>query len=76
MQIRGNNPATVSVGDTYTGLYTGLGATITAPQADQDLGIHTFVDGIATDPVVIDTSVVGTHSIDYVVTGISVVHPQ
>jgi hypothetical protein len=65
MQIRGNNPATVSVGDTYVD----LGATITAPQADQNLGIHTFVDGVATDPAVIDTSVVGTHSIDYVVTG-------
>lgn len=44
-------------------------STITDPQADLNLGIHTFVDGTATDPVVIDTSVPATHSIDYVVAG-------
>jgi len=65
IDINGNNPATVSVGETYAD----LGAVITSPQVDQNLGIHTFVDGIATDPVVIDTSVPGTHSIGYVVAG-------
>ncbi len=67
IHINGNNPATVSVGD----IYADLGAVITSPQADQNLGIHTFVDGIATDAVIVDTSTPGNHSIDYVVTGIS-----
>jgi hypothetical protein len=48
--------------------YADLGALITGPQSDLNLGIHTFVDGIATDPVVIETTSSGTHSIDYVVT--------
>ena len=65
--ISGANPAHLNVGDSYAD----LGATITAPQSDLNLGIHTFVDGIASDPVVIDTAAAGTHSIDYVVTGIS-----
>jgi hypothetical protein len=37
-------------------------------EADLNLGIHTLVEGIATDPVVIDASSAATHSIDYVVT--------
>ena len=45
-----------------------LGATITGPQADLNMGVHTFVDSAATDPVAIDTTIPGTHSIDYVVT--------
>src|ERR1700674_4021008 len=61
--INGDNPATVQVGSTYAD----LGATITGPTADLNLGIHTFVDGIATDPVVIDTSIPNTHIIEYVV---------
>jgi hypothetical protein len=47
--INGVNPATVAVGSTYND----LGATITGPQADLNLGIHAFVDGTATDPVAI-----------------------
>jgi len=65
--INGGNPATIQVGATYAD----LGANITGPQADLNLGIHTFVDGTATDPVVIDTSIPGTHTIDYVVTASS-----
>jgi hypothetical protein len=38
-----------------------------ASTADLNLGINTFVDGAAIDPVVINTTVPGTHSIDYVV---------
>ena len=62
--INGGNPATIQVGSTYAD----LGATITGPTADLNLGIHTFLDGIATDPVIIDASAAGRHSIDYVVT--------
>ena len=63
IQINGANPAQIKVGDKYAD----LGAQITAPQADLNLGIHTFVDGIETDPVVIDTTAPGSHIIEYVV---------
>jgi hypothetical protein len=62
--VNGANPALIQINETYAD----LGATITGPTADLNLGIHTFVDGIATDPVVIDTSTPAPHTIDYVVT--------
>jgi hypothetical protein len=62
--INGDNPATIQVGASYTD----LGATITGPQADLNLGIATFVNGAPTNPVQIDTSAAATDTIDYVVT--------
>jgi hypothetical protein len=62
--INGDNPAIVDVGASYSD----LGATITDPQADLNLGIRTFVNGAPMNPVVIDTSSVATDTIDYVVT--------
>jgi hypothetical protein len=44
---------------------------ISWPRAQFNLGIRTFLDGIASDPVAIDTTTGGTHTIDYVVNGIS-----
>jgi hypothetical protein len=64
IQINGDNPAIVQVGATYND----LGATITGPTADLNLGITTYVNGIETGPVQIDTSTVATDTIDYVVT--------
>jgi len=64
ISIMGNNPATINIGS----VYGDLGATITGPVADLNLGIHTFVDGIAMDVPLINTSSTGTHTIDYVVT--------
>ena len=64
MQVNGDNPAIVQVGDTYTD----LGATITGPQADLNLGITTYVNGAPMNPVQIDTSTVATDTIDYVAT--------
>ncbi len=61
--ITGANPAHVNVGDSYAD----LGASVT-DNVDQNLAIHTYVDGVALEPVVIDTSIVGEHSIDYVAT--------
>jgi hypothetical protein len=52
IQINGDNPATVQVGATYND----LGATITGPQQDLNLGISTYVNGVAISPVQIDTS--------------------
>ena len=64
IQINGDNPAIVQVGDTYND----LGATITGPQADLNLGIKTYVNGIEMSPVQIDTSQAATDTIDYVAT--------
>ncbi len=64
LQVNGNNPATVNVGTAYAD----LGATITGPQGDTNLGISASVDGATSTPVSaisIDTSVAGTHTIRY-----------
>jgi hypothetical protein len=52
ISVNGDNPATIAVGSTYVD----LGPQITGPQADLNFSIHIFVDGIATDPVVVDTA--------------------
>jgi hypothetical protein len=64
IQINGENPAFVPVGDTYND----LGTTIIGPQADLNLGITTYVNGVETSPVQIDTSAAATDTIDYVAT--------
>jgi hypothetical protein len=64
IQINGDNPAIVQVGATYSD----LGAQITGPQADLNLGIQTYVNGIEMSPVQIDTSAAATDTIDYVAT--------
>src|SRR6185437_7071602 len=45
-----------------------LGATITGPQADLNLGIQTYLNGSPMSPVQIDTSAAATDTIDYVAT--------
>ena len=50
------------------GSYADLGATITAPQADLNLGYKTFLNGTLVSNIVIDTSSVATDTIDYVAT--------
>ena len=62
--INGDNPAVIQVGASYAD----LGATITGPLADLNLGIATFVNGVAGNSVQIDTSAAATDTIDYVVT--------
>jgi hypothetical protein len=64
IQINGNNPAIVHVGDSYAD----LGATIEGPQQDLNLGIKTYLNGTLTSNIVIDTSAVATDTIDYVAT--------
>jgi Domain of unknown function (DUF5011) len=59
-----NNPDHIQVGDTYAD----LGATITGPQADLNLGIKTFLNGALVSNIVIDTSAATTDTIDYVAT--------
>ena len=62
--INGANPAHVSVGASYTD----LGATITGPQADLNLGLKYFLNGTLVSNIVLDTSQVATDTIDYVAT--------
>jgi hypothetical protein len=62
--INGDNPAIIQVGDTYAD----LGATITGPQADLNLGIKTFLNGQLVSNIVLDTSTEATDTIDYVAT--------
>jgi hypothetical protein len=64
IQINGDNPAIIHVGDTYAD----LGATITGPQADLNLGIKTFLNGTLVSNIVVDTSQVATDTIDYIAT--------
>jgi hypothetical protein len=64
IEIDGANPAIIQVGANYND----LGATITGPQQDLNLGIQTFVNGVAVSPVQIDTSEAATDTIDYVAT--------
>jgi Domain of unknown function (DUF5011) len=64
LQVNGDNPAIIQVGATYTD----LGATITAPLADLNLGITTYVNGTPMNPVQIDTSTVATDTIAYAAT--------
>jgi hypothetical protein len=64
IQVNGDNPAIISVGATYTD----LGATVTGPQQDLNLGIVTYLNGALVSNIVIDTSAVATDTIDYMVT--------
>jgi lysophospholipase L1-like esterase len=64
IQINGANPATIHVGDSYAD----LGATITGPQADLNLGLKYFLNGALVSNIVIDTSAAATDTIDYVAT--------
>jgi Chaperone of endosialidase/Domain of unknown function (DUF5011) len=64
IQINGDNPAIIQVGATYND----LGATITGPTADLNLGITTLLNGTLTSNIVIDTSAAATDTIDYVAT--------
>jgi hypothetical protein len=61
IHINGNNPATVTVGDTYAD----LGATIAGPTADLNLGISTLLDGATTTELTLDTTTPGQHTIEY-----------
>jgi hypothetical protein len=63
ISIQGNNPATINVGDTYTD----LGAIVHDNQG-HDLSYRTFINGVLSGNILIDTSQVATDTIDYVAT--------
>lgn len=61
IEVQGNNPAIIHVGETYAD----LGARITAPQTALNLKIATLVDGLESSEVAIDTSFPAEHVITY-----------
>ena len=63
IDIQGSNPATINVGDTYTD----LGAIVHDNQG-HDLSYRTFINGVLSGNIVIDTTQVATDTIDYVAT--------
>jgi hypothetical protein len=64
LQVNGDNPAIIQVGATYTD----LGAQITGPKADLNLGITTYVNGAPMNPIQLDTTQAATDTIAYVAT--------
>jgi hypothetical protein len=64
LQLNGDNPAIIQVGTTYND----LGATITGPQQDLNLGLTTYVNGTQMSPIQIGTAEAATDTIDYVAT--------
>jgi Domain of unknown function (DUF5011) len=65
IQINGDNPAIIHVGDSYQD----LGATITGPtDADKNLGLKYFLNGALVSDIVIDTTQVATDTVQYVAT--------
>jgi Concanavalin A-like lectin/glucanases superfamily len=63
INIQGSNPATINVGDTYTD----LGAIVHDNQG-HDLSYRTFINGVLSGNILIDTSQVATDTIYYVAT--------
>jgi Domain of unknown function (DUF5011) len=64
LQVNGDNSAIIQVGVTYND----LGATITGPQADLNLGITTYLNGSPMNPIQLDTTQAATDTIQYVAT--------
>lgn len=63
IDIQGDNPSIIQVGDTYAD----LGAIVTDNQGNS-LGYKTFLNGTLVSNIVIDTTQVATDTIDYVAT--------
>lgn len=75
LQVLGNNPAHVDIGT----VYIDLGVAITNVSY-MNFGVHVQVDGVESEQVLIDTSVLGTHTVRYTLTNdagvVSVVERQ
>jgi hypothetical protein len=63
INIQGSNPATINVGDTYTDL-----GVIVHDNQGHDLSYRTFINGVLSGNILIDTSQAATDTIDYVAT--------
>jgi hypothetical protein len=61
LQIMGNNPARIQKGTSYID----LGVFVSDPPTDNIADLKTYVDGKEVQSVQIDTSIVGTYTIEY-----------
>ncbi len=66
--INGDNPAIITVGDSYADLGATVSDTGTGQAGDTNLGYKTFLNGALVSNIVIETSQVATDTIDYVAT--------
>jgi hypothetical protein len=66
--INGDNPAIVTVGDSYADLGATVSDTGPGQAGDANLGYQTFLNGTLVSNIVLDTSQVATDTIDYVAT--------
>ena len=67
--INGDNPAVLTVGDTYSDLGATVSDTGPGQAGDTNIGTTTFLNGTLVSNIAIDTSQVATDTIDYVATG-------
>jgi hypothetical protein len=66
--INGDNPAIITVRDSYADLGATVSDTQTGQAGDTNLGYQTFLNGTLVTNLTIDTSSVATDTIDYVAT--------
>jgi hypothetical protein len=66
--INGDNPAIITVGDSYADLGATVSDTGAGQAGDTNLGYQTFLNGTLVSNITIDTSQVATDTIDYVAT--------
>jgi hypothetical protein len=66
--ITGDNPAIITVGDSYADLGATVSDTGPGQAGDTNLGITTFLNGTLVSNIVLDTSEIATDTIDYVAT--------
>ena len=64
IQINGANPAVIQIGANYSD----LGVRITGPQANLNLSLATYLNGVAMSPIVVNAGTPATDTIAYVVT--------
>ena len=66
--INGDNPAIITIGDSYADLGATVSGTGPGQAGDTNLGYQTFVNGTLVSNIAIETSEVATDTIDYVAT--------
>jgi len=66
--INGDNPAMITVGDSYADLRATVSDTGPGQAGDTNLGLTTFLNGTLVSNIVIDTSEVATDTIDSIAT--------
>jgi hypothetical protein len=63
-----DNPANITVGDSYSDLGATVSDTAPGQAGDTNLGYRTFLNGALVSNVVLNTSQIATDTIDYVAT--------